>query len=96
MPYIVDNTIKKTRFNVFITKLVDLIESKGDINYVICELIARIILRDGISYTRMSERIDAVHDAECELRRRLLDPYEDLKIIENGDVPGFTEILKKI
>ncbi len=44
----------------------------------------------------MSEKIDAVHDAEAELRRRVLDPYEDIKIFENGDVPSFAGILDRM
>ena len=73
------------------------IYSKGDLNYAICEIVGKVILdSEKISYTSMSEFIDAVHDAECELRRRLLEPYEDKKIKENGDVESFTEILKEI
>lgn len=70
------------------------IQSKGDLNYVICELVGRFILDDDLTYTKMSEKIDAVHDAETELRRRILTPYENIKIEENGDVPSFVEILE--
>ena len=72
------------------------IKSKGDLNYVICELVGQLILNTKISYTQISEWIDAVDGAENELRRRLLDPYEVLKMIENGDVPSFTTILDKM
>ena len=72
------------------------IQSKGDLNYVICELVGQLILNTKISYTQISEWIDAVDGAENELRRRLLDPYEVLKMIENGDVPSFTTILDKM
>lgn len=92
MPYIKDE--EKKKFTKFINNLTTYINSKGDLNYVICEIVGRIINQTGVNYTNMSEKIDAVHDAEAELRRRLLDPYEDKKIIENGDVPSFREILK--
>jgi hypothetical protein len=46
-----------------------------------------------MSYTNSSNWIDAVHGAERELTRRLLNPYEDIKIEENGDVPSFKKIL---
>jgi len=92
MPYIKDED--KKNFDDGITRLASWIGSKGDLNYAICELVGRLILRDGNSYTKTSEKIDAVHDAECELRRRLLNPYEDQKIIENGDVPSFKYILE--
>jgi hypothetical protein len=66
------------------------------LNYAICEIVGRLILENNLSYTKMSEWIDAVHDAEAELRRRLLDPYEDIKIFENGDVPSFERIINKM
>lgn len=92
MPYI--NNDRKKHFEKIIEALSTYIEAKGDLNYVICELTGQFIERTGVSYTKMSEKIDAVHDAETELRRRLLDRYEDQKIIENGDVPSFKHILK--
>ena len=92
MPYITNK--EKEKFIKLINNLVIYINSKGDLNYVICELVGQYIAQTGVSYTKMSEKIDAVHDAETELRRRLLDPYEDKKIIDNGDVPSFKTILK--
>jgi len=93
MPYIKDP--EKREMADSINDLSMFIESKGDLNYAICELVGRCIIdSDSLSYTGMSELIDAVHDAEAELRRRLLVPYEDLKIIENGDVPSFITILE--
>ena len=91
MPYITDN--EKKKFIKLINNLVIYINSKGDLNYVICEIVGQYIAQTGVSYTKMSEKIDAVHDAEAELRRRLLDPYEDKKILENGNVPSFKTIL---
>jgi hypothetical protein len=77
-----------------IARLIECIGSKGDLNYAICELVGRLIMRDGerISYRSISEWIDAVHGAERELTRRILDPYEDKKKQENGDVPSFEAI----
>jgi len=73
------------------------ITSKGDLNYAICELVGRLILNDEkISYTKMSNWISGVHDAEVELNRRLLAHYEDLKKRENGDVPSFVGIFDRI
>ncbi len=95
MPYIPEK--EKNEMSDYIENLRVFIESKGDLNYVICELVGRLIVdSDKISYTQMSEWIDAVHDAETELRRRLLFPYEDLKIEENGDVPSFIRILERM
>lgn len=91
MPYIKDEN--KRIFDENINCLANFIIHKGDLNYVICELVGQLILNTKISYTKISEWIDAVDGAENELRRRLLDPYEDQKIIENGDVPSFETII---
>jgi hypothetical protein len=95
MPYIKDKD--KREMSDAINDLRIRIESKGDLNYAICELVGRLIL-DGekISYTKMSEWISGVHDAEVELNRRLLAHYEDLKIEENGDVPSFVGIFERL
>jgi hypothetical protein len=79
-----------------IAVLADEINLKGDLNFVICELVGQLILKSKIGYSNMSEWIDTLPDAEDELRRRLLHQYEDKKIVENGDVPAFIEILEKI
>jgi len=91
MPYIKEKD-KREMYNA-IQDLQNFVISKGDLNYAICELVGRLIINDEISYTKISEWVDAVHDAEAELRRRLLVPYEELKKAENGDVPSFKTIL---
>lgn len=95
MPYIKRD--KRNNMTEHIDRLCQEICDKGDLNYAICEIVGRLILKaPKISYTSMSETIDAVHDAECELRRRLLTPYEVQKMIDNGDVPSFNEVLDKM
>jgi len=94
MPYIEDKMKKEMADSI--NDLSMWIQSKGDLNYVICELVGRFILDDDLTYTKISEKIDAVHDAEAELRRRILVPYEELKIDENGDVPSFIQILEQM
>jgi len=92
MPYIAKEG--RPPLNILIQNLTELIESKGDLNYVICELVGQLILKTKISYTQISEWIDAVDGAENELRRRLLEVYENLRIAENGDVPSFAQIFE--
>ena len=94
MPYIKEEG--RLPLNILIETLAETINSKGDLNYVICELVGKLILNTKISYTQISEWIDGVDGAENELRRRLLDPYEDLKIEQNGDVPSFIQILEEM
>jgi len=94
MPYIIDRD--KKDMDEAIDNLFRFLDTKGNLNYAICELVGRVILDTGVNYTNMSEKIDAVHDAETELRRRLLDAYEDIKMEQNGDVPSFIKILEKM
>jgi len=56
----------------------------GHLNYVFFR-IARI-LGDGESYARMAVISSALSEAQAEFRRRVMAPYEDKKIISNGDV----------
>ena len=95
MPY----TLEENRVSIreIIPTLVEHIKVKGDLNYTICEIVGQLILRDGgISYTSTSNWIDGVDGAERELTRRLLNPYENLKEKENGDVESFEKLLADI
>ena len=77
--------------------LTDEIKNKGDLNYTICQLTGQLILKTGgLGYTNVSNWIDGVDGAERELTRRLLNPYEDKKIEENGDVEAFKELLEEL
>lgn len=94
MPYIEE--AKRAEMNEAITDLLLHIKTKGDLNYAICELVGRLILATGISYTNISEKIGAVHDAEQELRHRILGCYEFTKEIQNGDLESFVNLTKII
>lgn len=91
MPYIKQEDRTQNMMDA-IAVLADEINAKGDLNFVICELVGQLILKGKIGYTEVSNWIDTLPDAEDELRRRLLHPYEDQKIEENGDVPSFKQI----
>jgi hypothetical protein len=96
MPY-TEQQARTAIMNEAIDDLVEEIEVKGDLNYVICQLTGLLILRTGgMGYTNVSNWIDGVDGAQRELTRRLLDPYEDLKKEENGDVESFTELLSQL
>ncbi len=55
----------------------------GEVNFVICTLVDMLYDRN---YTELSAAIGDVECAKHEIQRRLLDPYENEKITENGDV----------
>jgi len=56
----------------------------GALNYIICRLTLGIL--DPHGYTELSNALGHISSAEAEIRRRLLDPYEDRCIGVNGDV----------
>lgn len=96
MPY-TKKEDRTTRMLTAIGGLTEEINNKGDLNYVICQLTGLLILKTGgMSYTNVSNWVDGVHGAERELTRRLLNPYEDLKIKENGDVESFVTLLAQL
>ena len=59
--------------------------SKGDLTYLVYAL-GLEYFKGRTSYTNVSTAISCLNDAAAEMRRRYLDPYEDEKIEENGDV----------
>lgn len=59
---------------------------KGDLTYLHCQNSIKYINLNGKSYQVISDAIAALEDAAHELRRRVLDPYEDTKILANGDL----------
>lgn len=58
----------------------------GELNYVISTLLDGYIRSMTPSYATFNEVIGALECAKLELYRRLIAPYENNKIHENGDV----------
>lgn len=62
----------------------------GVINYLITQLVVRTMRPEaGWTYSSLSKSLAVFRDAEAEMRRRLLDPYEDKAITKNGDIPEY-------
>jgi hypothetical protein len=62
----------------------------GFANYIITSIIARSMRpASGWTYSSLSRALAVFHDAEAEMRRRLLDPYENTAIRNNGDIPEY-------
>lgn len=88
MPY-----IKTDRRNVF-DKSIDAIAARlrliegnaGDLNYIITSIINNHIADNGLSYTEINNMIGVLECAKLELYRRVAVPYENTKMVENGDV----------
>ena len=58
----------------------------GELNYQITELINAYLFSKGENYQTMNDIMGALTGAQAEFYRRVVAPYEDMKIEENGDV----------
>jgi hypothetical protein len=65
--------------------------SPGLLNYAVTRLVLRTMCPGTWSYSTISSAIRILEDAAKEMRRRLLDPYEDKAIQKNGDIPEYEE-----
>lgn len=62
--------------------------NSGQLNFRITELITQYIKENGLCYAKINDIIGALECAKAEFYRRVVGPYENQKIIENGDVYG--------
>lgn len=80
MPYIKQE--ERHELDFFVNWLGKFIKYDGDLNYILFKL-ARSVEP---SYSNYKKILGEIHEAEMEIRRRFLVPYEYLKMQENGDV----------
>ena len=81
MPYI--DAGKRKVLDPIIKKLREVLNYDGDLNYVLFALCTRDVIP---SYNNYKNFLGEIHEAEEEIRRRLLAPYEDEAMKRNGDV----------
>jgi hypothetical protein len=58
----------------------------AELNFVISTLVDRFIEQHGLTYHTLEEIDGALGLAQFEFRRRIVAPYEDRKLTQNGDV----------
>jgi Mn-containing catalase len=61
-------------------------ETPGELNYAITIMVQEFLTKVGITYATLSVAVGALECAKLELVRRVINPYEDRKCKENGDV----------
>lgn len=66
----------------------------GEFAFLISQLIVRYIKHKGLSYETLHSIDGILGTSHNEFRRRVLNPYEDQKIKENGDVYDELDIPK--
>jgi hypothetical protein len=66
------------------------LEHCGILNYAVNQLINDYIEQNGKCYQTFNDITGALENAKLEIYRRMVGPYEDEKIDQNGDVPPYT------
>ena len=87
MPYIKaeDKSIYETIFKQLET-MTPAFKTAGELNYFITKIIHLYQKNKGLNYQTINDIIGALESAKAEYQRRVVNPYEDLKIQQNGDV----------
>lgn len=58
----------------------------GELNYLITQQITNYLNNNGYTYATMNDVLGALEGAKLEFYRRIVGPYETLKMSQNGDV----------
>jgi hypothetical protein len=58
----------------------------GELNYILTTIIKNYFRDRGGRYQQINDVLGALEGAKMEFYRRIVAPYEDTKIAENGDV----------
>lgn len=58
----------------------------GQLNYAITEVLLAYLEYKGKSYSTLNDIVGALECAKAEFIRRVVNDYENQKMIENGDV----------
>lgn len=81
MPY-----IKQDDRNLIKDTYLKNVNNAGRLNFIFTETIKSYLENKGTSYQTMNDIIGALEGAKLEFYRRIVAPYENVKINENGDV----------
>ena len=88
MPYITEED--RSKFDSPLDLLEEIVHqygiSNGELNYLMTKMGKMYMDRHGMSYNVGSDVIKAFECAKLEFYRRMMAPYEDRKIEQNGDV----------
>ncbi len=72
------------------------VATAGKLNFAMTKLCLEHLRTKGLSYCTLNNIIGALECAKLEMYRRMVAPYEDIKIVENGDVyPDVAELRLK-
>lgn len=84
MPYIEKH--RRPLFDKHLNEIGPNTTGQGDLNYCITILLHKYIESHGLRYAVLNDCIGVLEAAKMEFYRRIVAPYEDIKIAENGDL----------
>lgn len=61
-------------------------ECAGELNYIFSYFAICYIEDNGLTYRTINDIVGALEGTKAEFQRRVVAPYEDRKITENGDL----------
>jgi len=83
MPYIKEDSRKI--FDKQIENLVEVIDKPGELTYCLYSIFKKLTERNK-KFSTISSIIGEIECAKLEFYRRIVSPYENTKIRENGDI----------
>jgi hypothetical protein len=87
MPYILPQDRQKLKpATDALIGVIDQTTTAGDLNYMISLMAKAYIDAKGLRYEHLNAVVGALDSCKAEFQRRVVAPYEDVKIGENGDV----------
>jgi hypothetical protein len=85
MPYI-PKSRRKQIMEVFIDEMFPQLTTAGELNYFLSATLISYVMDNGLNYQTINDIIGAIEGAKAEFQRKVVAPYEDKKISENGDL----------
>jgi hypothetical protein len=87
MPYILpEDRLKLKPATDALAAAIDGKTTAGDLNYMISLMAKAYIDAKGLRYEHLNAVVGALDSCKAEFQRRVVAPYEDQKVEENGDV----------
>ena len=94
MPYV--DEPNRELLDPFIEEIGSHVGSVGDLNYIVTRLALKHLIRQGITYTNFNAEMGVFLCALLEMYRRVGTIYEDLKMVQNGDMPEYADMQRII
>lgn len=82
MPYIKKKDVERLETN----REYPVLTTAGELNYYITTLVDTYLSDNGLKYQTINDIVGALEGAKLEFYRRVVAPYENMKIKDNGDV----------